>query len=361
MKRFFIKSLLFLSPFLIIIGIELFVLPIDFFTFRIWEALFIKEFRSLCEGRFYPRMEIEKLETGGDLAHDTSFSIPRRVNWMTDRYGFRKKDLEGIKPQVVVIGDSNILGSRLTQEEMLSEVLEEKLKVPVYPYAPVGSINAFLKDLRFEEAPPKIVVLSVVERSIPELPAAKRAKQRPGSRVFFKWRDDFREMRLIQVAGVFLDRLWKMNMLQYVRARIGKEPGEVSRPILSKFGPMYFLQGEEANRKVPEDRFERVIKNLETCKSVLKERGIRFIFAPIPNKESVYYEYLPNGRRPVFLEQLVRELKKRGIETVDSQKAFEEEYRRNGTLLYFLDDTHWNATGVRLMADLIVKAVGKRQ
>ena len=357
MKRFFLKSLLFLSPFFIVIAIELFVLPIDQFTFRIWEALFIKELRSLCPGRFYPRMEITKLETGGDLAHDTPFALPKKVTWVTDRYGFRKKDLEGTIPQVVVVGDSNILGSRLTQGEMLSEVLEERLKVPVYPYAPVGSINAFLKDLRFEEAPPKIVVLSVIERTISDLPAAKQAKTQAGKRVFYKWRDEFREMRFIQVVGVFLDRLCKMNMLNYFRARVRKGPAQGFSPVESKFGPMYFLQGEEANQEVPEDRLEKAIKTVETCKTVLGERGIRFIFAPIPNKETIYYEYLPNRRRPVFLEQLVRALREKGIETVDSQKAFEDEYRKNATLLYFLDDTHWNQDGVRLMADLILKAM----
>jgi lysophospholipase L1-like esterase len=279
---------------------------------------------------------------------------------MTDRYGFRKKDLEGVDPQVVVVGDSNIVGSGLSQGEMLSEVLEKRLKVPVYPYAPVGSINAFLKDLRFEEHPPKIVVLSVIERSIPGLPAAKQAKKRAAARVFLRWRDRMRQVRLIQDTGVILDRLYKMNMREYVRARIGVAPVQGYRPFLSRFGPMYFLQGEEANREVPEDRFEWAVKAIETCDSVLKERRIRFIFAPIPNKESIYYEYLPNRRRPVFLEQLVGELKKRGIETVDSQKAFEEEYRKNGTLLYFLDDTHWNEDGVRLMANLIAKTIEEK-
>jgi lysophospholipase L1-like esterase len=306
-------------------------------------------------------MEIAKLETGGDLAHHTPFAIPKRVKWMTDRYGFRKKDLEGTKPRVVIVGDSNILGSRLTQEEMFSEVLEERLKVPVYPYAPVGSINAFLKDSRFERQPPEIVILSIVERNIIDLSAAKQPKKRVGGQFFFKWRDRFQEIRWVQVAGVFLDRLCKMNMLHYVRARIGKGPVEVFRPVPSRFGPMYFLQGEAANREVPEDRFEKAIEALEACKNVLEERGIRFIFAPIPNKESIYYEYLPKGRRPVFLEHLVRELKKREIGTIDSQKAFEDEYRKNGTLLYFLDDTHWNEDGVRLMADLIVKVFEKRQ
>ena len=168
MKKFVLKVLLFSAPFLLIIGIELFVLPIDFFTFRVWEALLIRKIQSIVPGHFYPCMELTKLETGGDLARHTPFAIPKKVKWMTDRYGFRKKDSEGMKPQVVIIGDSNIAGQGLTQEEMLSAVLEEQLKVSVYPYAPVGSINTFLKDLQFEKDPPQVVIVSYIRERYPQ-------------------------------------------------------------------------------------------------------------------------------------------------------------------------------------------------
>jgi hypothetical protein len=280
---------------------------------------------------------------------------------MTDRYGFRKKDSDAVKPRVVIVGDSNILGSRLTQEEMLSEVLEERLKVPVYPYAPVGSINSFLKDFRFRKDPPEVVIVSIIERDILDMPFPRLSRKREGLRSFYEWRDKVKQTKWVQSAGVLLDRLFKMNMLNYFRARIGSGAVKEFCHFPSRFGRMYFLQGEGATRAVPEDRFERVIKILEACKRILEEGGIRFIFAPIPNKETIYYEYLPNRRRPSFLEHLARELRERGIETVESQKAFEDEYRRNATLLYFLDDTHWNGDGVRVMADLLVNTVALRR
>ena len=80
-------------------------------------------------------MEITKIEEG-DLAHHTRFAIKKKVKWMTDRYGYRKQNTDRKKHEVVIIGDSNIAGSGLTQEEILSEVLEEQLKDSVYPYAP---------------------------------------------------------------------------------------------------------------------------------------------------------------------------------------------------------------------------------
>jgi alginate O-acetyltransferase complex protein AlgJ len=360
MKRFFFKILLFLSPFLLAVGIELFVLPIDFFTFRVWEALLIRELRSILPGHFYPRMEIVKLETGGDLTHDTSFSISRRVTWITDRYGYRKKDSEGIKPWVVIVGDSNIMGTRLTQEEMLSEVLEQKLKVPVYPYAPVGSINTFLKDLRFIKNPPGVVIVSIIEREILNMPFPKLSEKRERFLSFYEWRDRIRQTKWIQSAGVLLDRLLKMNMLNYVRARIWNRAIVDFCHFPSKFGPMYFVQGEAANKEVSHEHFHKTIKTIEAYNQVLKEKGIRFIFLPIPNKENIYHDFLPNPRRPVFLERLIQELKKRKIETVDTQKAFGDEYRKNSALLFFLDDSHWNPSGVRLAADRTVKLIEEK-
>jgi len=357
MKRFFVRCLLFLSPFLLVVGIELFVLPIDFFTFRVWEALLIKKLHSILPGHFYPCMEVTKLEISGDLARHTSFAISREVKWMTDRYGFRKKDAEGMKPQVVIIGDSNIAGIGLTQEQMLSEVLEEQLKIPVYPYAPAGSINTFLKDLRFQKDPPQVVIVSYIERDIINIPFPKLSQRREQLRSFYEWRDKFTQMRWVRSVGVMFDRLLKMNMLNHVRAKVGNGIRKDYYHFASKFGPMLFVQGEAANQEVPCERFRKAVETIEACDQILKKRNIRFIFLPIPNKENIYHDFLPDTRRPVFLEQLIQELKKRKIETVDTQKAFEDEYGKNSALLFFLDDSHWNPRGVRLAADRTVKLI----
>src|SRR4030067_1834623 len=163
MRKLLAKFTLFLLPFVLAIGIELFVLPIDFFTFRVWEAIVVMKHRNRFSGHFYPNIEITKIEEG-DLAPHTRFVIKKKVRWMTDRYGYRKRDTDLKKHKIVIIGESNIAGSSLTQEEILSEVLEGQLKVSVYPYAPVGGINSFLKDDRFIENSPDIVIFARIER-----------------------------------------------------------------------------------------------------------------------------------------------------------------------------------------------------
>ena len=60
------------------------------------------------------------------------------------------------------------------------------------------------------------------------------------------------------------------------------------------------------------------------------------------------------------MERLISELKRYGVETIDTQKAFEEAFEKNQILLYHTDDTHWNANGVRLTAELLVKAIEKK-
>ena len=59
----------------------------------------------------------------------------------------------------------------------------------------------------------------------------------------------------------------------------------------------------------------------------------------------------------MFLEDLIVELKRRKIETVDTQKALEESYQKDSALLYRLDDTHWSPEAVRIAADLIQKSI----
>ena len=331
MRKFLAKSTLFLLPFVLAIGVELFVLPIDFFTFRVWEALVIRKYRNILPGEFYPNMEVTKIEEG-DMAHHTKFTYKRKVKWFTDRYGYRKQNTNRNKHEVVIIGDSNIAGSGLTQEDILSEVLEKKLKASVYPISP-ASLDTFLKERRFKKYPPDIVIISSVERFIFYLPPVKETSKKISSKlrsqireIGYGLRNQISGSRFIQCLGVYLDRLYKENMLQYLRAnlrRIGSPHSEAipSNSVSSKYGPVFFLQGADANKDVPKDQFDKAVQIIQAYGELLRSKGIRFIFLPIPEKENIYHESL-HTKRPVFLEQLISTLRDLGIETVDTQTGF---------------------------------------
>jgi hypothetical protein len=362
MRKFIFKLILFFSPFLLALGLELFVLPIDFFTFRSHEALVVRKFRSILLGRFYPNRTLNKVEEG-DLGHHTKFTSKRRVEWITDSYGYRKKESDRLKYEVVIVGQSETFGASLTQKQMLSEVLEDQLSTGVYPFAPAG-INTFLKERRFILHPPEIVILSSMERAVLELPPLKIPSAKKGT-LFETDRNilaKIREYRWIQSFGVFLDRLYKMNMVQYLRASIGRRFSDREKAGLNwadtKFGPMLFFEGAKANEDVREEKLNQATQTIKAYHDLFTRRGIRFIFLPIPNKETIFYESL-GTRRPVFLKQLVARLKQLGIETVDTQTPFEQAFEKD-VLLYQKDDTHWNIEGVKITAGLIKTLIEKR-
>jgi alginate O-acetyltransferase complex protein AlgJ len=102
----------------------------------------------------------------------------------------------------------------------------------------------------------------------------------------------------------------------------------------------------------------QVVQKVKAYHDVFKSRGIRFIFLPIPDKETIFYKLLGTPR-PVFLRQLVDRLKQLGVETVDTQPAFEKAFEE-GVLPYQNNDTHWNAEGVKIAADLLIKVIKEK-
>lgn len=370
MTKFIFKSFLFLSPLLMALCIELFILPIDYFTFRVWEALVVK-LVYILPGPFYPKMEIRKIEEG-ELAHHTPDAIKKEVKWVTDRFGYRKQDRNHSRYKMVIIGDSNMVGSGSTQKDMLSEVLEDRLKAGVYTFAPTNKIDYFLKDRRFRTAPPDIVIFSSVERFISDLQPLPSDHYHllDVSPLLKQWaidlvlllRNDIVRYTSLQSMLVLIDRLYKNNMLHYARAsirRIGifRYKNIYSNFIHLKHGPVFFFTGPAANQDVEKSKLDQAIHTIKIYHDIMKSKGIRFIFLPIPEKENIYYEYL-HTKRPVFLEKLISGLKDLGVETIDTQTAFENAFRQ-GVLLYHPDDTHWNENAIRITADLIEKTLRK--
>jgi hypothetical protein len=277
------------------------------------------------------------------------------VTWITDKYGYRKTNSRLGRYSIVIIGDSNIAGSSLTQSDLLSEVLERKHGAGVYPLTP-EKITDIFDPGPFNEYRPDIVIFEIIERDIP-------AALKPfGSKDFYEfsfWSRLIFGIRLngaFQQTAVILDRIFKANMLNYIRARIN---GASPSPLQLTFPlncPILFAQGVAANQDASIQRLERSALILKSYSDFFTRRGMRFIFFPIPNKETIHYEYL-HTKRPEFLERLFRKLQELKVESVDTQKAFDDAYHQTKILLYHRDDTHWNALGVKIAADLLEKQI----
>src|SRR4030042_4612908 len=119
--------------------------------------------------------------------------------------------------------------------------------------------------------------------------------------------------------------------------------------------PMFFRPSFIEHDDVP---IKNIVAALKQYDRAFREKGIRFIVLPLPSKENIYYRYRKNPVKTQFMNELINELKKAGIETVDTQKAFQEEVmKEKPKLLYHIDDSHWTGDAVKITADLIVKMI----
>jgi hypothetical protein len=301
-------------------------------------------------------MNVSKTEEGA-LAYRTQWAVKKNVIWTTDRFGYRKANTLTGKHPIMIVGDSNIAGSGLSQDELLSEVLERRLGVSVYPLSP-ERLKTLNSNGLFMEHTPDIVILESIERSSHN-PKAFSPLQSEDFQQPSRWSQFMtaaHQSSVLQKITIILDRAFKGNMLHYLRARINGAGPSISQNSVIPSCPVLFLHGSEVNRNTPVEQIEQIAKNLKDSSDVLSKRGIRFIFLPVPNKETIHYECL-GTMRPVFIEHLVQRLRQLNVEVVDTQAAFEEVYKKRSTMLYHVDDDHWNAEGVKLTADLLEKQI----
>ena len=144
---------------------------------------------------------------------------------------------------------------------------------------------------------------------------------------------------------------------------------------LFKLSPSNFvLQGREGwffytAEGVKEDYFGQQLLDpvsLDRSAAVLQDRrdwlanlGVRYLFAPIPNKITVYDEYLPfrvrHNRGDSFYKQFLAYLTEKTDfkDVVDFYSLLKEEKQEQQ--LYFKTDTHWSNDGALLGFNEIIK------
>ncbi|RIJ34377.1 alginate O-acetyltransferase AlgX-related protein [Pontibacter oryzae] len=343
-KRLLAKLALLALPFILWPLIEVFVLPMNYFTFRIWETISVNSMR-IMSGPFYPNIHMQMVEEG-ELAPRTPYAQKRKVEWYTDAYGYRNRDT---KNDVLLIGDSNITGAKLSQDETLAAVLEQHLHRDVYSFAP-ATVNRFLATDRFEETPPKLVIVSSIERRIPELPAIGENGINSELRDFTG--NLISSSSFLTSLAVTADRISKLGLYHRTLADLERSLGK--REYIS-YNNEFFMEGEYANREFSDEEITRIADVLEGYRNVLQERGIEFVFLPIPNKENIYYQLLPSQKQATFLPRLLAQLERRGVAYVDLQPTFRALYQQKRVPLYPVDDAHWNEVAVKVAASLVAR------
>jgi hypothetical protein len=341
MRKFIIKILYFTFIPLAVIFISYIIIPFKALTYRPWEALIFINIPS--NSSFYPYSYLD-MNSVGDLCHHSKNAITKKECWITDEIGFRNdkylKDAD-----ILIIGDSYVAGSSLNQANTVSnQIMNQDSSLKVYNMAP-SSISQFDKLLKKGKInKPKLLIFSIVERNVPKK--------------IIKYNSNFKEeiiqkMLFYKSINAKIDGFSKILLLKWAKARVnGSEGNGISGVNKSK---MFFLMG--TSQKHQKDDLANTVNILISYKKYCDSLGIKFIFMPMPDKETVYYELVPFDEQPDYLNKLDSILNISGVSTINTLKIYNDYRKTNDNLLYHLDDSHWNSNATEIIAlEIIQKA-----
>jgi alginate O-acetyltransferase complex protein AlgJ len=131
---------------------------------------------------------------------------------------------------------------------------------------------------------------------------------------------------------------------------LGSSPS--SKIILGRDGWLFFEihQLTDQNRgalPLSERSLQRYLEGFREIRSYTQNKGIEFILLPVPDKHSVYPDYLPDWVKavgPSRYQQLSEYLQAQGEPYVVSLPALLAA-RKSGERVYFQTDTHWSCQG----------------
>ncbi len=156
--------------------------------------------------------------------------------------------------------------------------------------------------------------------------------------------------------SILKDKVGRFYSLKYLKALVfgNNKPVGVQSELNKQ---MFFLNGsaqEDMSSKVQE-----VSETIEDFRDYFESIGVEFMYLHAPNKETVYFKEAGFNAQPAYLVLLHQELTKRGIVSINTIGLFNEYNENHTSLLYHTDDTHWNATGIRLVAAECVRIINQ--
>ncbi|TBX68367.1 hypothetical protein EZL74_08635 [Flavobacterium silvisoli] len=342
MKRFLHKIALFLVLPILLWGIAEALLPVTAFTHRNSEAIcFVTKIPHAAS--YYPHID-SKMQAVGDLCHHTPYQVYKEEVWKTDEWGFRNEHF-AFDPDIVIVGDSFMQGTSLSQDQTLAAKLGAVFdgKVTIYNMSP-SSMSEFDRYLTMGILQkPKLLIFSMVERNVPEPIVLFRPEQHSTLKNAIKTMLGFGNL------NVYLDKAFKQYSIKWLQSRINHVKGQ---GIPAADGSnMFFLNGIKDGHR-PGDLMQEA-DVLLSYKKYCEQRGIRFMFLPMPNKETVYFEKVPFVKQPEYLLTLDSVLKARNVAALNTIQLYNEYRQTQSRYLYHLDDTHWNSNATGLVAKVL--------
>ena len=160
----------------------------------------------------------------------------------------------------------------------------------------------------------------------------------------------------------FRNSLFRLNFIirhDFLRTSLSKQV------IFGKNGWLFYSGDGEIEdfrgiTKYDAKTLEKWAKTLEMKRIWLEKRGIRYLFVVLPNKSSIYGEFLPDSynrvRETTALDELLEYLKKHTrVKVVDVREALLA--AKSKERVYHRTNTHWNEYGAFIAYRQIMKPV----
>ncbi|MFN2309980.1 MAG: hypothetical protein ABR553_09645 [Gammaproteobacteria bacterium] len=322
------------------------------------------------ETRYRANQRIEMREAHGDLlaidpSLDHALSQPREVVFQTDSKGFRN-DAEQAAGQVLVVGDSFVVGIGNTQADTLTAQMGRNHGLSAYnmgfPAGPFQYAN-IIEAARAELGEDACIVAVVFEgndfRDIdPAELAARKAVPRGAQNIVKTYLGVLRSP--FEVSRVFFG-LYTQGLERLRKRSAGSEaqgaPAEVTLVLPVAGAPMVFLKGyAQVVLREGYDDFGYMHDQFA--------RGTPDLLVFAPEKYRVYGPLLdqnPAGELPqaqlAHLAKIAGDLDVPLLDLTEALSSRARELLSQGELIYWRDDSHWNRAGIEVGAREIVRTL----
>lgn len=341
--------------------------PITPFCFRAWEAARHERPRRAA---FTPGFRFERDRCFGDLSNIGNLPRLREYHpekFTVDSLGFRNPSVppKGSPPAALLVGSSYSGGAGLSDEETLSSRLGELLGMQVYNTADVHLELEEIRDLARRLGMESGWVLlehtsrdPLPVRPPPGTPERKHRPSRDGTwaRLGRRWQNSRLEILCSRLYRLVQDDIWLPNI---------HRRNVICRTLVDG-RTMLFLPAVERG-PYGEAEIRQGAAYWKWMAEELARDNLKLVLFLVPDKHLVYGPLLKEGAGAFdaearSLEILEREVAAAGVTVCNPLKELRlkaTEELGKGQTLYATDDTHWKASGVRVVAGEVYRLLGK--
>ncbi len=344
---------------------------VDRLSFRAWEPL--TAYRP-PGAAFEPNRRFERGRSYGDLAAVANLPARREYRperFTTDDLGFRNRaDPAGRPPAAIMVGDSFVVGSGVTDDDTVTSRLGALSGCRVYNAGGVEPHPDRILDLaRRVRLEGNLVIHQYAEDY--EMPAVPTESRRFSQRAL-AWMSPRvggvvgRARGWLEVSPLEILCERALKHLEDGRLLPNRYAGRVVSGRLVNGDPIlflaYFVGKFQAPRQAPTAYWMWL-------QSELRKGGLDLVVVIVPSKYRVYRPFLaeppptPAAAADDYTNRVQGELRRAGIPVIDltpSLSAAAASDLRQNLYLYWRDDIHWNPRGTEVAAAAIREGLGER-